>query len=291
MTRVAVLGTGAMGARMAVRLVEAGHDVVVHNRTRERATTALAAGARWSGSPAEAASGADVVLSMLTDVPASRAVWLGPAGAVEGLAPSAVAAECGTVTSAWIEELSAAVAARGARLVDAPVVGTRPQAEAGQLVSLLGGEEAEVARLRPVLAATSARVVHVGPRGRGIAMKLVVNGFYAVQVAALAELRAVAVGAGVHEERAAEVLQALPVTAPALSAALDAMLTDRHAPMFPVALVAKDLGYLRELAASAGVETPAAAATHALYVRAAAAGLGEQNVTGVARLFPAPPPG
>src|SRR6478672_804107 len=126
MSRIAFIGLGRMGRGMAGRLVAAGHDVVVHNRTRERAADLLVAGAQWAGSPAEAATGAEAVLVMVSDDVASRAVWLGTDGVLAGdgdPTPGALAIECSTLSHDWVMELSAAVAAHNLRYLDCPVTG------------------------------------------------------------------------------------------------------------------------------------------------------------------------
>jgi len=152
---IAFLGLGAMGARMAARLVAAGHAVAVWNRSLAAAAPLVAAGARLTATPAEAASGATVVFSMVTDDVAARRVWLGGDGAAAALRPGAVAIECSTVTPGWVRELAGGVAARGAHLLDAPVAGSRPQAEAGQLVFMVGGEAAALEAARPAAQAAA----------------------------------------------------------------------------------------------------------------------------------------
>ncbi|MEM7786339.1 MAG: NAD(P)-dependent oxidoreductase [Bacteroidota bacterium] len=194
---VSILGLGAMGARMAARLLAAGHAVNVWNRTPERAAPLVDAGARLGASPRDAASGAEVVISMVTDDAAARAVWTGPEGAVFGLGPGAVAVESSTLTPAAVAELAEAVTEAGAVFLDAPVAGSRPQAEAGALVYLVGGDAQAVERVRPLFDVLGGAVHHVGPTGQGAAVKLAVNALFATQVAAVAELLAMLQASGV----------------------------------------------------------------------------------------------
>ena len=136
-----------------------------------------------------AAAGADVVFTMVTDDAAARQVWLDEAaGALHGLKPGAIAIESSTVTPAFVRELAARVAAREARFLDAPVAGSRPQAEAGQLVFMVGGEAGTIAAARPLLEVLGARVIPVGTAGQGAVLKLAVNTLFAAQLASLAEL-------------------------------------------------------------------------------------------------------
>src|SRR3954467_5646635 len=176
MSRVAFIGLGRMGRGMASRLLAAGHTVVVHNRTRERGTDLLAAGAQWAGSPAEAATDAEAVLVMVSDDVASRAVWLGTDGVLTGgPAPAALAIECSTLSHDWVLELSAAVAANGLRYLDCPVTGLPDAAAAGQLTLRVGGDPTDGERAEPLLRPLSVDRVHFGPVGAGTAYKLVIN--------------------------------------------------------------------------------------------------------------------
>ena len=154
MTSVSILGLGAMGARMAHRLMHAGHPVTVYNRSPDRAAPLVEAGATSAETPREAAAASGVVVAMVTDDVASRAVWTGPDGALAGLSSGAVAVESSTLTPGWVAELAGLAADRGAAFLDAPVAGSRPQAEAGALVYLVGGDAGALDRARPVLDAT-----------------------------------------------------------------------------------------------------------------------------------------
>ena len=124
MARIAFVGTGRMGRGMAGRLLAAGHDVVLHNRTHDKASALVGAGAQWADSPAEAAAGADAVFVMVSDDEASRTVWQGPGGVLSGdVQPGAFAIDCSTLSHDWVMELSAAAVARGLRYLDCPVTG------------------------------------------------------------------------------------------------------------------------------------------------------------------------
>ncbi|MEM9492556.1 MAG: NAD(P)-dependent oxidoreductase, partial [Myxococcota bacterium] len=273
MTKIAVLGLGAMGARMARRLVDAGHSVVVYNRSRQRADELVAAGATWGETPRAAADGADLVMSMVTDDDAARAIWLHPeTGAVGALRAGMIAIESSTVTPAWVAELGRAVSATGAALIDAPVAGSRPQAEAGQLIYLVGGEAATVDSVRPVLGVMGSAVHHIGALGAGTVIKLVVNAFFGVQVAALSELLGMAAKSGIAVDRAVETLSQMPITSPALKGIGGLIAAGTFAPMFPIDLVEKDFGYAVAAAAAVGAEVPATDATRAIYARAQQAG-------------------
>ena len=139
--RVAVLGLGTMGTGMAKNLLKAGFSVSVHNRTRAKAEQLGAAGARIADTPADAARDAELIISMLSDEDASRRTWTGEHGALNGGKPGAVIVESSTVTPSWIAELAALSSEHNLSLLDAPVTGSRVQAEGGQLTFLVGGEK------------------------------------------------------------------------------------------------------------------------------------------------------
>ncbi|MEO0558261.1 MAG: NAD(P)-dependent oxidoreductase [Bacteroidota bacterium] len=278
---VSILGLGAMGARMAARQLDAGHTLTVWNRSPERAADLASHGATVAMTPREAAESADVVLCMVTDNDASQSVWLGEDGALAGLADGAVAVDASTLTVAWVHELANRMVERGATFLDAPVAGSRPQADAGALISLVGGDASALDRARPVLDAYSGVIHHVGPTGQGAAMKLAVNALFATQVAAMGELFGALRGAGLEDDRIVEVLTAVPVTSPAAGGALRAMAAGAFDPLFPIDLVEKDLRYALELATDA----PTTDLARAVYARAQEAGHGGENITAVAKLF------
>lgn len=130
---VAILGLGTMGAGIAANLMKAGFSLIVYNRTASKAQDLVSQGARLAATPADAARGASIILGMLADDAASRAVWTDDNGALEGVEKGAILIESSTVSPAWIAELAALAAQRGAELIDAPVAGSRMQAAAGQL--------------------------------------------------------------------------------------------------------------------------------------------------------------
>lgn len=266
---ITVFGMGAMGSRMADRLAAAGFSVTRWSRSTAELT------------PREAAAGADAALACLRDDEAARAVWLDPdSGALAGLAPGALAIDCSTLTPATMRSLGAAATAQGLDFVDAPVLGSRPQAQAGQLVALVGGSEAGFARAVPVLAALGPKQLHAGPVGAGAALKLVANTLFAGQVALIAELIGRARALGLEPGALMAALGETPLLSPAAAGASALMLSGRDDPLFPVDLVRKDLGYALEHA-----DMPVAGAARAVFDRAAASGWGGANLTAIHRLY------
>lgn len=270
--KITVLGLGAMGTRLAARLVVAGHAVTVWNRAARDIPGATAA-----PSPRTAATGAEVVLAMLRDDAAAEAVWLDPAtGAMAGMDAGALGIDCSTLSPGMMQRLHAA---RPAGFVEAPVIGSRPQAEAGALIFLAAGPEADVARARPLLLQLGGAVHETGGPGTAAALKLMVNSLFAQQVAALAETISMLGPRGLDPAVAMRIFGETPVASPAMKGAAAGMLARVFQPMFPIELVVKDLGLAMD--AGAGSMTQAALA---VYQRAIAAGLGAENITAVARL-------
>lgn len=285
MSSIAVLGLGAMGIRMATRLIAAGHAVTVWNRSPQAAEPLRALGATVANTPRSAAQGAEMVIAMVFDDAASRTVWLAEnTGALGGLSAGALAVESSTLTPAWLHELGAAVTARGAAFIDAPVAGSRPQVEAGQLIFMAGGEAAAIERARPVLLQLDGALHHVGPLGSGAWLKLAVNSLFATQVAAMAEQLALLRAAGLDLERALAALKAMPVTSPAAGGAATLMLARNFAPQFPVDLIVKDLGYAVRSAERVGASSPLTAAVAERYKAASASGFGAENLVAVSKL-------
>jgi 3-hydroxyisobutyrate dehydrogenase-like beta-hydroxyacid dehydrogenase len=286
MARIAFLGLGAMGMRMARKLIDANHTVTVWNRNPERTMPLAEVGAKVAKIPREAADGAEIVIAMVRDDDASRMAWLDTKdGAVHQMASRAIATDSSTLTVSWTRELASALKQRGVDFLDAPVVGSRPQAEAGQLIQLIGGDKNVLARAEPVFKAFSSARHWCGPNGAGAAMKLAVNALFGIQVAALAELVGLLQKDGIESAAAVEVLGALPVLSPAAKGAGLSMVSRTFAPMFPVELVEKDFGYAVAAARSLGVSAPVTTSARAVYATALEKGFASEHITSVFRLY------
>ncbi|MEM6432314.1 MAG: NAD(P)-dependent oxidoreductase [Cyanobacteria bacterium P01_D01_bin.115] len=283
MSRIAILGTGAMGSRIAQNLLNAQHSVVVYNRTAERVQPLVQQGATFAASPRVAADQADFVISMVTDDQASRSVWLDvDTGAAATLGEGAIAIESSTLTVEWVKELGVALYQQGTNFLDAPMVGSRPQAEAGKLTYLVGGDDATRARSQAVLSdAGAAQVYALGAVGQGTAMKLAVNALFGIQVAALAEVLNGLAQQGLSYDAALDCLGELPIMSPAAKLAAELMRANTHAPLFPIALVEKDFRYGVQSAQAVKAKTPITAAVGEVYRTAIAQGYADDNITGI----------
>jgi len=281
---VAFLGLGTMGSGMANRLLSAGFPLTVYNRNAEKAKPLVAAGAKLAATPRAAATGADLVLTMVADDAAARSVWLGENGALAGAKRGAVLLECSTVSPDWIAELAAAAAKSGHVLLDAPVTGTKPHAAAGELTFLVGGDAAALEKARPALAVMSKSILHLGPNGSGALLKLVNNFLCGVQAVSFAEALAFIENAGLDRAQALEfLLQGTPGSP--LVKTMAARVTARdYTPNFAMRLMAKDLAYSVAAGKKLSVNLATVATAHAALQQAIAAGLGDQDFSAVVEM-------
>ena len=280
-TPVAILGLGTMGIGMAANLLKTGFPLTVYNRTAAKADSLAAAGAQVAKTPAEAAAGAAVILSMVSDDAASREMWTGKHGALAAAAPGTVLVECSTLSPAWIKELAKLAIAHNLDLLDAPVTGSRVQAETGQLLFLVGGSDAALAIATPALRAMSKDIIHLGPTGSGATMKLLNNFLCGVQVASLAEGMAWLERSGLDRDKALGVLKNGAPGSPLLANVSARMVNRDYNVNFFLKLMSKDLEYARATAQQNGVNLTTATAARALFESAAKQGFSDQDMASV----------
>ncbi|WP_029215469.1 NAD(P)-dependent oxidoreductase [Kallotenue papyrolyticum] len=288
MRHVALLGLGLMGSGMAHNLLKAGYELTVYNRTRARAEPLAQAGAQVADTPRAAAQQAEVVISMVADDRASRAVWLGEDGALAGAPAGAILIESSTLSSAWVRELAHLAAERGCALLDAPVRGSRDQAAAGELNFLVGGDAALLERVRPVLEAMGRRIDYLGPTGSGAIMKLINNQLAGVQVAALAEALAVAERAGLDLRQVVTLLINGAPGSPIVKGKAAPIAARDYRTNFALRWMHKDLSYALEEAVQHNIALPTVAAAREIYRLAIAQGHADQDFCAVAEVLRPP---
>lgn len=284
-TKIALLGIGVMGVGMGGRLLEAGYPLTVYNRTPEKAQPLVDRGARLAKTPAEAAAGAKIIFSIVSDDAASRKVWLKENGALAAAEPNAILVESSTVTVSWIEELGGAARKRGLTLIDAPVTGSKPQAAAGQLFFLAGGPEEAVAKIAPVLKPMSRGMVYLGPSGSGARMKLINNFVCAVQASALAEAIGLIERSGLDPAKAISVLTEGAPGSPLVKGLSVRMEARNYEPQFAARLMAKDLRYALIEARHLGQKLATASTALGIYEGSIAAGRGEEDISVIVEQF------
>ena len=281
-TSVAVIGLGAMGGRIAGRLVATGQPLVVWNRTAARAQPLVELGAIVAETPAGAAARADVVITMVTGPAALEAVTAGPDGVAAGIRPGAMVVEMSTVGPAAIAALRDALPA-AVGVIDAPVLGSRSEAERGTLAIFAGGPDELVERARPVLESLGD-VIPVGPLGAGAAAKLVANASLLSVLAGLGETLALGRGLGLGSDALFAVLARTPLAEQAARRRANFEAGEEPA-RFPLALAAKDAGLIEQAAAAAGVSLPQAAAVAEVLRQAEEAGWGDRDYSALLRFI------
>jgi len=272
-TPLGFVGLGAMGGRMARRLVDSGHRVHGYNRTASKAADLVRAGMILAASPREVAEHARVVFTMVTDDAALEAVTRGPQGLLAGLTTGTILVEMSTVSPAVIHRLADDVAARGGALLDAPVSGSPVTLESGHLSFMVGGDPAVLDRARPFLLAIGPTITHVGPAGLAKSMKIAVNLGLAVQMLAFSEAVLLAEKVGVDRERAVEVLLKSVVASPMVKYRGPFVLGMPAEAWFDVDMIQKDMRLALDMARRAGVTLPSVALTHELLTAARGLGL------------------
>ncbi|GAB4520816.1 MAG: NAD(P)-dependent oxidoreductase [Anaerolineae bacterium] len=275
--KVAFIGLGIMGSRMAANLMAHGHMVIVHNRTREKADALVQQGAAWAETPAAAVLQADLVITMLAHPEAVQAAALGENGFLEGMPSGRLWVDCSTVNPSFSREMAQAAVQRGVRFVDAPVAGSKMQAEKAELAFLVGGDVGDVEYIQPVLQAMGQRVVHVGANGAGTALKVVVNMLLGVSMAAFAEGVALGRSLGLSEEVLHNVLIGGPVVAPFVAGKKGKFTTRDYEADFPLQWMHKDLHLATVTAYETGTHTLLAAMAKELYALALRGGHSDQD--------------
>ena len=280
--KIGIAGTGKMGAAIAARLMSLGHEITVWNRTPEKTKGLAAAGAKIAASPAALASDAEVVITILTDAEAIHAVYGGPQGLLSGSAAGKLFIEMSTVRPEVEIALAARVKQKGGTLVECPVSGTTGPARDGKLFGFVGGANADVARVKPLLESMCRRVEHVGPVGSGARMKLAVNLPLFVYWQALGEALLLCRSLNLEPERLMSILADTSGAANALKTrggAVAAHLAGRDAgPVsFAVDGVCKDLETMLAEAKALGGKLPVAETALRCFEEAVNAGLGAKD--------------
>jgi 3-hydroxyisobutyrate dehydrogenase-like beta-hydroxyacid dehydrogenase len=275
---VGFVGLGTMGAPIARRLLDAGLQVHGTNRTRSKARELIERGLIWHASPREVAAAANVVFSMVSDDAALAAIADGPDGILAGLSPGQVYVDMSTVSPRRSVELAARVRALGAEMLDAPVSGSVPQAQAGTLTIMVGGEETALQRVQPLLHELGRSVTRVGDNGRGLLLKLAINISLATQTLAFSEGLLLAERAGIDPRLAAQVMSESAIGSPGIKARVPLLLDLPEHAWFDVRMMRKDLGLALDAADQEDVPLPSAATANDILVKAGELGYDDRDI-------------
>jgi 3-hydroxyisobutyrate dehydrogenase len=280
---VAILGLGIMGSGMARRLLSSNFPLAVYNRNREKALPLGDAGAFVAATPKEAASRAQIILSMVADDDASREVWTGDWGALSGAVPGSALIESSTLSVDWVKRLAGKAAERGCQFLDAPVTGTKPHAASGELVFLVGGSVEGVNAARPVFSVLGRDMIHLGPIGSGALMKLINNFLCGVQAASFAEALSLVDAGGLDRSKVLSILTAGAPGSLILKRMAEKIEANDFAPVFALRWMAKDISYAIRCASEMELTLPTASAALTDFQHAIAQGHGDEDFAAIAR--------
>ncbi len=281
--KVAFLGLGIMGSRMAANLCRAGFEVHAWNRTRARAQElADAHGAAVADTPAAAAAQTGLVITMVVDSPEVEAVLFGPDGAAEGLGEGGLAIDMSTIPPTASRALADRLRSQGTAFLDAPVTGSKPKAEDGTLTIMVGGEATDYERALPLFDAMGKLVLHVGPQGHGSMVKLINNTTAAVNTAAVAEGIAVGRRAGLDLDKLVQVIGAGSGASAMLDLKAAPIIERDYTALFKLGHMLKDVRHCLSEADALGVRMQVAAAAETLYAAAEDAGHYDDDFAAVA---------
>jgi len=277
--KVAFLGLGIMGSRMAANLARAGFELTVWNRTRETAENFVAEhGARLADTPADAAAGSELVITMVVDGPQVESVLLDePHGAAHGATPGTLFVDCSTIGPAATREIASRLGEYELALVDAPVTGSSPRAQDGTLTIMVGGTEQEFQRAKPALEAMGKLIVHAGPLGHGQLVKLINNAVAAVNAATVGQALVVGAKVGANLDALTEVMEAGAGGSAMLSLKAGPMREHDYSTLFKLDHMLKDVRLCLEEGQAAGAPFPFAALTREILSTAAGMGYGDAD--------------
>jgi len=278
---VGFIGLGIMGEPMAMNLVKAGYQVSVFNRTHDKARALERAGARVASSPADAARGADYVMTIVSDSAASEEVIMGKDGVLQTVRPGAIVIDSATISPVVSRRLACATAGRKASFLDAPVTGSKHGAEKGELTFMIGGDRETFGRALPLLKVLGKKHIYCGAHGAGLSAKLAQNAIQSTMVEIFCEGFVLAAKSGVKPEVMFEIVQNSLARAALTDFKAPFIFKGDFTPYFPLKWMHKDVTLAMEAAYSQGVPMPVTAAVKEVYASARAQGKGDLDYAAV----------
>ncbi len=281
MKKIGWIGLGIMGSRMAANLLKEGYSLVVHNRTKDKATALLNQGAAWATTPQEVGQGTDVIITMLSTPEVVRETAIAENGFLYGMKKGALWINCSTVNPSFTEEMEVLAKKHEVRYIDAPVAGTKGPAESGELLFLVGGNTQDIEEATPLFEIMGKKTLPLGEVGKGAAMKMLINQLLGQSMVAFAEALVLGEAMGLKKETLFNVLLNTPVVAPVMSAVRPKLESGNYDPNFPLQWIHKDLHLSSISAYENNVATPNLNATKEIFAQAKQHGFGEQDFTAV----------
>ncbi len=279
--QIGFIGLGIMGSRMAANLQKADLELIIYNRTREKAEALIKEGAEWCDTPAQLAQKVDILFTMLAHPDAVSQVAFGDNGYIENMKPHAIWIDCSTVNPSFSKAMAAEAQKRQIRHVDAPVLGTKKPAQEGQLVFYVGGEKEDVEILMPYFEIMGKAVKHIGDHGKGASFKMVVNLLVAQNIIIFSEAVALGRALGFSREMLFEMLLDGPMAAPYLSLKRPKIEEGIYEADFPLKWMHKDLHLVALTAYEKGVALPTTNVAKEVFLQAKQCGLGEKDFAAI----------
>lgn len=283
--KIGFIGLGIMGSRMAANLQKNDYELVVHNRTPDKAKSLLDNGATWADSPAEVAQQVDILITMLSEPSAVSAVALGADGFLDHLPADHLWVDCSTVNPIFSRQMATEASSRQIRFVDAPVAGSKGAAADAQLLFVVGGDAADVEACKPLFDGMGRATIHVGGHGMGTSLKMVLNHMLATSMAAFAEGMILGEALGIEQSRLLEILLGGPVVAPFTARKRPMIESDNYEAEFPLRLMQKDLHMAAVAAYEYGAAMPLSNAAKETYRLAMQSGLADEDFAAIYRFL------
>ncbi len=275
--KIGFIGIGIMGSRMANNLLKNNYDLIVYNRTKEKADSLIKEGAQWKNSPLEVAKNSDIIFTMLSNPEAVREVALGEKGFLHGMKKKTLWIDCSTVSPSFSKEMAKKSFEKGIRFIDAPVAGTKLPAEKGELIFFVGGNKKDFEEVKPLLEKMGKKVIYLGEAGKGTSMKMVVNLMLGVAMASFSEAMVLGESLGFNKETIFNTLLGGAVTAPYLSSKREKFEKDLYEADFPLQWMHKDLKLISETAEENNVSVHTVNAVKKEFANAEKKGFGDMD--------------
>lgn len=282
--KLGFIGLGIMGSRMAGNLLKADYEVLIHNRTPEKAAPLVEKGAVWSDTPAGVGQQVQVLFTMLGNPDAVYHSAAGENGFLPALQPGTLWVDCSTVNPSFSCQMASLALERGVRFLDAPVTGSLKPAELGQLTFLIGGEKDDVEACQPFFSLMGSKVIHVGGHGMGSSLKMVANQMLGVTMAAFSEALHLGQALGIPPDILFNTFPSMPVNAPFLAAKKEKITAGDFSAEFPLKWLQKDLHLLTLTAQENGVAVPVAGLCKEIYQLAICSGMGEEDFSAIFKM-------
>lgn len=281
MEKIGFIGLGIMGSRMAANLQKRGYDLVVTNRTKEKANTLIKSGATWSDSAKEVGQKVNIVVTMLSTPEAVKEVALSENGLLNGMQKNSIWINCSTVNPSFTKEMEQLSKKHQVRYLDAPVMGTTLPAENGELVFLVGGDIKTIEEVSSLFDIMGKQTLRLGKVGNGASMKMLVNQLLGQSIVAFSEALVMGEAMGIDKKTLFDVLINTPGVAPLIPSIRQRLENANYETHFPLKLMLKDLHLSSISAYENGVASPNLNTTKEIFAQAKQYGLGEKDFTAV----------